>query len=341
MPYYFYLYLLNLYLSKCLFTPIIQLCFSEELLIVAGILEEVDKRTNLVGENRLEILMFRLNGRQIFGINVFKVQEVLACPRLTVLPQSHPATRGLATIRKKTIPVIDLAAAIGQRPLDNVTDNLIIITEYNGSVQAFLVKAVERIVNMNWQDIKAPPKGVGKNIYMTAVTKVDENMVEIIDVEKVLSEIIGADMHIENAQQLVGKDGNRLKFLVADDSLVARNQVERTLEKIGVDCVLATTGKQALDILKSKADEGVDVSKEFSLVISDIEMPEMDGYTLTSEIRADDRLKDLTIMLHSSLSGGFNDSMTKKVKADKFIPKFKAEELIAEIKALLLEKGEI
>lgn len=305
---------------------------------MAGVLDQVDKRTNLVGENRLEILMFRLNGRQIFGINVFKVQEVLSCPKLTAIPQSHPATRGLATIRRKTIPVIDLAAAIGQRPLEANQDNLIIITEYNGTVQAFLVKGVERIVNMNWQDIKAPPKGVGRNNYMTAVTEVDKKLVEIIDVEKILSEIIGADMHLENAQELLSKDGNKMKFLIADDSMVARNQVQRTLEAIGIDCDIAATGKGALDILKSKADAGVNISEEYTMLISDIEMPEMDGYTLTSEIRSDDRMKDLTIMLHSSLSGGFNESMTVKVKADKFIPKFKAEELVTEIKALLSSK---
>ena len=308
---------------------------------MAGILEQVDKRTNLVGENRLEILLFRLHGRQTFGINVFKVQEVLTCPRLTNIPQSHSAMRGLATIRQKTIPVIDLAQAIGQRPLEINNENLIIITEYNGTVQAFLVNAVDRIVNMNWEDIKSPPNGIGRNNYMTAVTEVDNELVEVIDVEKILSEIIGVDVQLENAEVLVGKDGNTLKILIADDSLVARNQVQRTLEQIGIDCIVTTTGKEALDVLKSMAADGVDVGKEINLVISDIEMPVMDGYTLTAEIRADDRLKDLNIMLHSSLSGGFNESMTKKVKADKFIPKFQAEELAEEIKNLLIEKGEI
>lgn len=310
-------------------------------LAVGGILEQVDKRTNLVGENRLEILLFRLNGRQIFGINVFKVQEVLSCPRLTKIPQAHSAMRGLATIRNKTIPVIDLAAAIGQRPLESTPDNLIIITEYNGTVQAFLVKAIDRIVNMNWDGIKAPPKGVGRNNYMTAVTEIDGKLVEVIDVEKILSEIMGVEVQLKNAEQLIGKNGNILKFLIADDSLVARNQVQRTLEQLGIDSVVTTNGKEALDLLKSMADEGVDVTKEFNLIISDIEMPEMDGYTLTTEIRSDDRLKGLNVMLHSSLSGSFNENMTIKVKADKFIPKFKAEGLAMEIKALLIEKGEI
>lgn len=308
---------------------------------MAGILEDVDKRTNLVGENRLEILMFRLNGRQLFGINVFKVQEVLSCPRLTKLPNSHPSTRGLATIRNKTIPVIDLAAAIGQRPLGDAVDNLIIITEYNGTVQAFMVSAVERIVNMNWQDIKAPPRGVGKNNYMTAVTEVDDKLVEIIDVEKILAEIVGANMHLEDTAQLRDKNGEVMRFLVADDSMVARNQVQKTLEKIGIECVMTKTGKEALDFLKARADEGLDMVNYFKLIISDIEMPEMDGYTLTSAIRADARLQGLTVMLHSSLSGEFNESMTLKVNADKFIPKFKAEELVEEIKLLLVSKGVI
>lgn len=306
---------------------------------MVSVLDKVDERTNLVGQNRLEVLMFRLHQRQIFGINVFKVQEVLSCPRLRTIPQSHSSIRGLATIRDRTIPVIDLAAAVGLRALEASPENLIIITEYNGSVQAFLVSAVERIVNMNWNDIKAPPKGVGKNNFMTAVTEVDGQLVEIIDVEKILSEIIGADTHVEGAQHLFDKNGNTLKFLVADDSYVARNQVKRTLDQIGVECVLAATGQQALDILKSMADEGVDIEQEFQLLISDIEMPEMDGYTLTSEIRSDDRMKNLTIMLHSSLSGSFNESMTLKVGADKFIPKFQAEGLVREIKSLLTDKG--
>ena len=306
---------------------------------MASVLDKVDERTNLVGQNRLEVLMFRLHKRQIFGINVFKVQEVLSCPRLRTIPQSHSSTRGLATIRDRTIPVIDLAAAIGLRPLEASPENLIIITEYNGTVQAFLVSAVERIVNMNWNEIKAPPKGVGKNNYMTAVAEVDGQLVEIIDVEKILSEIIGADTHVEGAEKLLDKDGNTLKFLVADDSYVARNQVKRTLDQIGIECVLAATGQQALDILKSMADDGVNINEEFQLLISDIEMPEMDGYTLTSAIRSDDRMKNLTIMLHSSLSGSFNESMTIKVGADKFIPKFQAEGLVREIKSLLTDKG--
>ncbi|MFK5913949.1 MAG: chemotaxis protein [Woeseiaceae bacterium] len=306
---------------------------------MASVLDQVDKRTNLVGENRLEILLFKLQGRHLFGINVFKVQEVLSCPKLTQLPQSHSSMRGLATLRKQTIPVIDLASAIGQRPIEAGPDKLIIITEYNGSVQAFLVDAVERIVNMNWEDIKAPPKGVGRNNYMTAVTEVEGSLVEIIDVEKILSEIIGADIHIEDASELNDKNGNPMRFLIVDDSMVARNQVQRTLQQIGIECDIATTGKGALDILKEKADAGLIITDEYKLLISDIEMPEMDGYTLTTSIRADDRMKDLPIMLLSSLSGGFNESMTEKVKADKFIPKFQAEELVREIKDLLTVKG--
>lgn len=312
-----------------------------EVMRVAGVLDGVDKHTNLVGENRLELLMFRLGGRQTFGINVFKVQEVLPCPALTRLPQCNSVSRGLATIRGKTIPIIDLGAAIGQRPLAELSDKFIIIAEYNRTVQGFLVSSVDRIVNMNWKHIQPPPKGVGKNNYVTAITEVDGSLVEIIDVEKVLEEIVGATINLSEDNRLIDKQGNPLTFLVADDSLVARNQVKRTLQQLGVETILAENGKQALHILKQMAADGTNVAEKIALVISDIEMPEMDGYTLTTEIRADPHLKDLIIMLHTSLSGFFNQAMVKKVGADKFVPKFKAEELSLDITNLLAEKGRI
>ena len=124
---------------------------------MAGILDTVDQRTQLVGENRLEILMFRLAGRQLFAINVFKVQEVLQLPKLTLMPQRHPFVCGVVNLRGQTLPVIDLSQAIGMRPLVPGPNSTIIVTEYNRSVQAFLVGGVDRIVNMNWEAILPPP----------------------------------------------------------------------------------------------------------------------------------------------------------------------------------------
>lgn len=156
---------------------------------MAGILDTVDQRTQLVGENRLEILMFRLVGRQLFAINVFKVQEVLQLPKLTLMPHRHPYVCGVVNLRGQTLPVIDLSQAIGMRPLVPGEQSTIIVTEYNRSVQAFLVGSVDRIINLNWESILPPPGGAGRQHYLTAITKVEEQIVEIIDVEKVLAEI--------------------------------------------------------------------------------------------------------------------------------------------------------
>ncbi|MCB1726817.1 MAG: purine-binding chemotaxis protein CheW, partial [Gammaproteobacteria bacterium] len=117
---------------------------------MAGVLDGVDMRTKLAGHNRLELLLFRLGGRQRFGINVFKVQEVIQCPPLTVVPQSHPVVLGIANMRGKTIAIMDLAMAIGAPALGDPRDRFVIVTEYNRKVQGFLVDSVDRIVNMNW-----------------------------------------------------------------------------------------------------------------------------------------------------------------------------------------------
>jgi len=296
---------------------------------MAGVLDGVNQRTRLAGHNRLELLLFRLGDKQRFGINVFKVQEVIQCPPLTKVPHAHPVVRGVATLRGKTITIMDLAQAIGRAPITDTSTAYIIITEYNRAVQGFLVSGVDRIVNMNWEEILPPPKGTGHN-YMTAVTRVDKDLVEIIDVEKVLAEVIHVDETvnsnlIEDSRSDIGATIHRI--LVADDSSVARNQIKRTLDQIGVETILAKDGREALSILNSMAESGQPITEQLSMVISDVEMPEMDGYTLTTQIRADNRLKDLYVILHTSLSGIFNNSLVEKVGANKFIAKFKPDEL--------------
>lgn len=296
---------------------------------MAGVLDGVNQRTQLVGQNRLELLMFRLAGRQRFGINVFKVQEVIQCPPLRSIPHANAAVRGMANIRGKTIPVIDLGAAIGKAAISSPNGCYVIITEYNRTVQGFLVKNVERIVNMNWEEILPPPKGSGASSYMTAVTNVDDGLVEIIDVEKILAEIIRADTNVSDTIVQGGQEdgAGECRILVADDSSVARKQIQRTLEQLAIKCTVVNDGRAALNQLKAWADEGQSISQHVSIVLSDIEMPEMDGYTLTAEIRKDPRLQGLYVLLHSSLSGVFNSAMVEKVGADKFIPKFNPDEL--------------
>ena len=296
---------------------------------MAGILDSVNQRTQMVGQNRLELLLFRLGGRQRYGINVFKVREVLQCPSLTEIPKRHSVVRGVAHIRGNTISVIDLSMAIGGPPVQDLQNSFIIIAEYNRAVQGFLVSSVERIVNMNWSAIHPPPKGSGKNTYLTAVTEIEKELVEIIDVEKILSEIAPKSTAVskEVLDKTAGSTAVKRKVLIADDSVVARNQVKKTVEQLGFDTVLAKDGAEALEILRDISNTGRNVYDEFLMLISDIEMPEMDGYTLTAEIRNDAKLKELYILLHTSLSGVFNRAMVAKVGADDFIPKFNPDEL--------------
>ncbi|GAA60081.1 two-component system, chemotaxis family, response regulator CheV [Pseudoalteromonas sp. BSi20652] len=304
---------------------------------MAGILDSVNQRTQLVGQNRLELLLFKLRGRQRFGINVFKVREVLQCPPLTSMPKSNAYIRGVAHIRGQTISVIDLSMAVGGRPIENIKDSFIIIAEYNRSVQGFLVGGVERIVNMNWEKIMPPPSGAGRYSYLTAVTEIENELVEILDVEKILNEIcpVNTEVSAEVAQSGdIQKDlGERIVF-IADDSAVARNQVKRALEPLGVQTELAKNGKEALVRLKEIAELDCknDITERVALLISDVEMPEMDGYTLTAEIKADPKLAPLHVILHTSLSGVFNQAMIEKVGADDFIAKFNPDELATAVK---------
>lgn len=266
---------------------------------MAGILDSVNQRTQLVGQNRLELLLFRLHGRQRFGINVFKVREVLQCPKLTSMPRSNKFIRGVAHIRGQAISVIDLSMATSGKKIEDLSNRFIVIAEYNRSVQGFLVEGVERIVNIKWEDVMPPPKGAGRTSYLTAVTEIDNELIEIIDVEKILEEISPASTEISEELR-AAPDGDRdwanVILLIADDSAVARNQIKRALEPLGIPMETMKNGKEALNWLKAKAEEiGGDVSAVVPLMISDIEMPEMDGYTLTAEVKADPKLKNMHI----------------------------------------------
>ena len=306
---------------------------------MAGVLESVNQRTKLVGENRLELLLFRVSGRQIYGINVFKVKEVLQCPKLTVLPGSNPVVRGVAHIRSGTIPIMDMSLATGNAPLQDIQNAFVIITEYNGKTQGFLVAGVERIINMNWESIHPPPKGTGREHYLTAVTEVDKVLVEIIDVEKILAEVSPVNETIRDGiiDDGVKSRARTRKVLIVDDSKIARKQVSRCLENIGVEVVALNDGRQAWEHVQAIADSGERLQDHYMMMISDIEMPEMDGYTLTTRIRGDSRMAGFYIVLHSSLSGVFNKAMVEKVGADDFIAKFDpdilAEQVVRQVNA--------
>ncbi|KMV30443.1 chemotaxis protein CheV [Photobacterium swingsii] len=310
---------------------------------MSNLLDSVDLRTQLVGENRLELLIFQLNTSQLFAINVFKVKEVVKLPHLHMLPGSHPNICGVANIRGLSIPVIDLRYSIGMRAIERNEDCNLIITEYNRTIQGFLVGQVMNIVNMTWKDIQPPPSQVGKENYLTAITKLEREgmtrLVSIIDVEKVLAQIIQYDVQVSEDvldQKLVEQMPGR-KILIVDDSSTARAQIRDTLAQFGLEVIEKSDGLKALTMLKQWCDEGKNIHDEILMMFTDAEMPEMDGYKLTHEVRNDPRMSDLFIALNTSLSGSFNEAMVKKVGCNRFISKFQPDRLVEVVQDRLRE----
>lgn len=302
---------------------------------MTGILASVDQRTQLVGENRLELLLFKLGTRHTFAINVFKVKEVITVPHLNQMPGSHDNLRGVTNYRGTSIPIIDLRQSIRmpQTKTEGQAEN-VIITEYNRTVQGFLIGQVMNIVNTSWSDIQPPPTTIGKNNYLTAITQIEiegkQELVEIIDVEKVLAEIVEYDIQISDdvldedvASHLRGRN-----ILVVDDSSTARAQIRDTLTQLGLNIIEENDGLKALKRLQGWASEGKVVTDEILMMFTDAEMPEMDGYRLTAEVRADERMNDLFIALNTSLSGSFNEAMVEKVGCNRFISKFQPDLLV-------------
>lgn len=296
---------------------------------MSGVLAAVDQRTQLVGENRVELLMFSLGARNLFGINVFKVQEVLKLPDVTVVPHSNYNVCGVVHLRGRTIPVINLSQAIGMGHTPVNDDSTIIVTEYNGTVQAFLVGAIHRIVNLSWDKIQKPPSGVGRSHYLTALTYDGDRIVEIIDVEKVLSEVAPLSTLV-SPEILAEFDSMSVadKFIVTvDDSHVARDQLNSVISNLNINYRNFFNGQEALDQLKEWATNDPEKIRKILMIITDAEMPVMDGYRLTTEIRSDPRLKHLQVVMSTSLSGSFNQALAEKVGCDTLLSKFQPDDM--------------
>lgn len=301
---------------------------------MSGLLASVDSRTKLVGENRLELLLFQLNSEQIFAMNVFKVREVIPVPKMIQMPGSHEHLCGVASLRGHSIPIVDLRRAIKLNRAPLGENRNVIITEYNRTVQGFLIGPVLSITNLSWSSILPPPNGAGKNNYLTAFTQIEQQgkkkIVEIIDVEKVLAEIIDYDTHVskEILEDEVNEHLRGQTVLVVDDSATARQQIRETLARVGVNVIERQDGLQALKLLKQWLEEGKRIEDQILMMFTDAEMPEMDGYMLTAEVRSDSRMSDLFITLNTSLSGSFNEAMVEKVGCNRFISKFQPDMLV-------------
>ena len=305
---------------------------------MANLIDSIDERTKLAGTNHLEVLLFNLGtndetGRnEVFGINVFKVREVLNIPEITTAPEMPEGVEGFVSLRGDMVPIINLQKFCNLKSSDE--PRILMITEYNTHVQGFLVTAVDTIQRLNWEQVKEPPPLLSKRLggLVTAVSELDdERLVMIMDVEKVLADAGGfyEDMSLENIQKL--KTEKEYTILFADDSAIARKQITQTLNHLGIKYIQNVNGANAwiqLDKMATRCEEeGTDIIDEIQLVLTDVEMPEMDGYVLTQKIKADPRMKHLPVIMHSSLTAAANQNMGKNVGADAYVPKFQPQEL--------------
>ena len=301
----------------------------------APLLESVESHTRLAGHNRVAMLLFRLGDNQLFGINVFKVREVLRKPPLERLPGAHALLAGSCDYRGKTIPVIDLGVVMGYPPLTAMDSAHLVVTEFSRSVQGFLVADFQRIVHCTGESMEAPSATLGFGGRVSAVTRIDGKLMAVIDVEQVLVGIDDPAVEISSRLQYAAEQESRRphRILVVDDSLVARQRLISIFRQMHLDCVIACDGREGLDRLLELANapdqEGID------LVVSDIEMPRMDGYALTRAIRDSPALRRIKVVLHSSLSGVFNESIVRDVGADRFIAKFQPDLLAQTVLELM------
>jgi two-component system chemotaxis response regulator CheV len=317
---------------------------------MSDLLKNVDARTKLAGTNKLEILMFTLGTnshtgrRETFGINVFKVREVMRTPPITAAPEMPEAVEGMVSLRGVLVPVVDLAKYSGV-----ATDSprsVMIVTEYAGHTQGFLVEAVDTILRLDWSQMRVPPEMLAAEMggLVTAVTELpDGRLVMMMDVEKVLSKTTHYDDEIVYRDIKPLDSPSSLTVFFADDSVVARKQITRTLNAMRVSYVEAINGRAAWEELEKAAayakSSNQPVTDLVSLVLTDIEMPEMDGYILTKKVKTDPRFAGVPVIMHSSLSGMSNQQLGKSVGVDEYVPKFEPQKL-AEILARRLMGAE-
>ncbi|MCU7816573.1 MAG: chemotaxis protein [Candidatus Thiodiazotropha sp. (ex Lucinoma kastoroae)] len=314
---------------------------------MSTLMKSVDNRTKLAGTNKLEVLLFSLGedsetGRnEVFGINVFKVREVIHVPDITRAPDMPEGVEGMVSLRGSMVPVINLPKFCGVRSTGK--NKILMITEYNKHVQGFLVNAVDNIERLDWEEVKAPPPMLTSRMggLVTAVAEIeDQRLVMIMDVEKVLAEAAS----FYDAEEIFSgitasaKDINTT-VLFADDSGIARDQIIRTLDHIGMKYISAINGADAWSKLKEITGQceaaGTPVSERVQIILTDVEMPEMDGYVLTRKIKADSRFDGIPVLMHSSLSSDGNKSLGESVGADAYVPKFEPKELAATLQKMV------
>lgn len=316
---------------------------------MSELLKNIDARTRLAGTNKLEILLFtlgmdpRTGRRETFGINVFKVREVMRTPPITAAPEMPSSVEGMVSLRGVLVPVVDLAKYAGMG--SDSPREIMIVTEYNGHTQGFLVEAVDTILRLDWSQMRVPPDMLTANLggLVTAVTELPgSRLVMLLDVEKVLSETTRYDDEFlfKGIDPIEAEEPVTVYF--ADDSSVARKQIERTLDVLGVRYVGTVNGRAAWDELDKLASyaaaSGRKVKELVALILTDVEMPEMDGYILTKKVKSDPRFEGVPVIMHSSLSGMSNQQLGRSVGVDEYVAKFEPQRLAEVLRRLIAQR---
>lgn len=315
----------------------------------SSIQKEIDERANLTGSNKFEMLLFRLGDSagtdrsELFGINVFKIREIVAMPPVTAMAGSPQHVLGVVNLRGQVIPVIDLPAVVGCVPKTGL--NIMLVTEYARTTQAFAAESVEDIVRLDWNQILSADGTVARG-YVTSIARLDGDnnntrLAQILDVESILQRVLPSEK-VEVTTETVGpavKIKPTAVVLAADDSFVARSMIEQELKVLNLPFVMAKTGKEAWETLQQIAADcqakGVPVHDRVAVVLTDLEMPEMDGFTLTRNIKKDPQMRGLPVVIHSSLTGDTNENHVRSAGADAYVAKFAAKELAEVLRTVL------
>jgi two-component system chemotaxis response regulator CheV len=314
--------------------------------VMASELRATDERTSLTSSNKFELLLFRLgsvpdsDAHELYGINVFKIREISTMPNVTPIMGASEFVMGAVDIRGQIIPVIDLPRLMGCQPTRGL--NILLVTEFARSTQAFAVEEVDDIVRLEWnQVLTAEGAAAGKSV--TSIARIDGNtgdsrLAQVIDVEQVLRDVFPTQ-HPAVDPNSVGAHLRMppgAKILAADDSGFARKLIEQALGAIGAEYIMAKTGEEAWNMLQQIARDAqaqnLRARDKVALVLTDLEMPEMDGFTLTRHIKGDARTRDIPVVIHSSLTGAANEAHVKNAGANGYIAKFAAGELAQAIR---------
>ncbi|KDO14509.1 chemotaxis protein CheW [Vibrio metoecus] len=275
------------------------------------------------------MLMFTLSAQQqLFAIGTLKVREIVTYKPMTQIPYSHHHVIGTVTIRNLTVPVIDMAAAIGFRPIQpsEYQKCYLIVTDCLRTVVAFMVRTIEKIIECDWRHIESSPSTAGHDVFVTGITRYQDKIVQLLDVELLLSKIY-PQYESSKVPMLTDIERERLKplhILLVDDSSIARKQLSDALDSINIPYQICKNGSDAIDLMRDMAQQ----HRAIDILVSDIEMPGLDGYELAFEVQNDSQLNHAYCILHTSLSSEICVDRAHQVGAHEALEKFNATELI-------------